>query len=77
MAHGDLYAHNILADASGQALLGDLGAASLLPVDDTARCDALQGIDRRALGVLISELAQHCSDPATGHALRAEAAALA
>lgn len=29
--HGDLYAHNILHDEEGQALLGDLGAASFIP----------------------------------------------
>ena len=76
LAHGDLYAHNILADASGQALLGDFGAASFFPVDDPARRAALQRIDQRALGVLLGELALHCSDAATRSALRAEAAKL-
>ena len=73
LAHGDLYAHNILADAQGHALLGDLGAASFLPVDDTVRRDALQRIDRRALAVLLDELAALCTDAATARALRADA----
>ena len=73
LAHGDLYAHNILADAQGQALLGDLGAASFLPVDDPMRGDALQRIDRRALAVLLDELAGRCADAATAAALRADA----
>ena len=30
--HGDLYAHNILAIPTGQALLGDFGAASFFEV---------------------------------------------
>lgn len=35
VAHGDLYAHNVLVDpATGHALLGDLGAASLYHDDD-------------------------------------------
>ncbi len=63
LAHGDLYGHNILVDARGHSLLGDFGAASFLPVDDPCRADALRQIDRRALGVLIAELAQRCDSP--------------
>lgn len=63
LVHGDLYAHNILVDADGGSLLGDFGAASFLPTDDPQRADALQRIDRRALGCLIDELAQRCDDP--------------
>lgn len=73
LAHGDLYAHNILADVQGHALLGDLGAASFLPVDDPVRRAALQRIDRRALAVLLDELAGLCTDAATAAALRADA----
>ncbi len=70
LAHGDLYAHNILVDGQGQALLGDFGAASFLPVDDPVRRAALERIDRRALAVLQDELAGLCDDTATAAALR-------
>ena len=73
LAHGDLYAHNLLVDADGDALLGDFGAASFLP-DDAARRAMLCRLDRRALGWLIDELAARCDDP---RALDAERAALA
>ena len=76
VAHGDLYGHNILVDGQGQALLGDFGAASFLPVDDPARRAALQRIDRRALAVLQAELAVRCSDASAAAQLQAEAAAL-
>ena len=68
--HGDFYGHNILVDAAGHALLGDFGAASFLPVDDDARAEALRRIDRRAVSVLVNELAQRCDDPAALAALR-------
>ncbi|WP_162249288.1 MULTISPECIES: leucine-rich repeat-containing protein kinase family protein [unclassified Rhizobacter] len=56
LSHGDLYAHNLLVDGDGRALLSDLGAASLLPDDGTQRA-ALQALDRRALDILVDELA--------------------
>jgi serine/threonine protein kinase len=62
LAHGDFYAHNILVDADGGSLLGDFGAASFLPTDDPQRCEALMQIDRRALGCLVEELTQRCSE---------------
>lgn len=57
LQHGDLYAHNLLVDGQGGALLSDFGAASLLPLDDTARAEALRALDRRALQILRDELA--------------------
>jgi hypothetical protein len=63
LGHGDLYAHNLLVDGQGGALLSDFGAAAFLPVDDAARTDALQALDRRALQVLVEELAQHSDAP--------------
>jgi hypothetical protein len=60
LMHGDFYAHNILVDDDAHALLGDFGAASFLPGDDAARTEALKRIDRRALAVLVDELARLC-----------------
>jgi hypothetical protein len=62
--HGDLYAHNILHGRGGQALLGDFGAASLLP-SDAARSKALQRIEARAFGILSGELAARCDAGST------------
>ena len=59
LSHGDLYAHNLLVDGQGGALLSDFGAASFLPLEDAARTAALQAIDRRALQVLQDELQAH------------------
>jgi hypothetical protein len=63
LMHGDFYAHNMLVDDDAHALLGDFGAASFLPQDDAARRESLERIDRRALQVLVDELAQRCDDP--------------
>lgn len=63
LGHGDLYAHNLLVDWQGGALLSDFGAAAFLPVDDAARTDALQALDRRALRVLVEELSQRSDAP--------------
>lgn len=69
LTHGDLYAHNLLVDGRGGALLSDFGAASLLPADDPARTAALCAIDRRALQVLSEELALRSDGPQrAGHA---------
>jgi hypothetical protein len=64
LMHGDFYAHNILVDEGGHALLGDFGAASFLPEADPARAEALKRIDRRALDVLVAELARQVDAPA-------------
>jgi hypothetical protein len=61
--HGDLYGHNILCNPEGDCLLGDFGAASFLPRGDAATARVLQGIEARAFGCLLEELAARC-DPA-------------
>ncbi|MDQ7973809.1 MAG: leucine-rich repeat-containing protein kinase family protein [Rhodocyclaceae bacterium] len=59
MVHGDLYAHNILWRA-GEALLGDFGAAALLP---EALALAVQRTESRAFGCLLEELLAHAEVP--------------
>ena len=62
--HGDLYAHNILWDgSSGDAVLSDFGAASLLrPATD----EGLKRIESRAFGLLLGELLELARDEAEG-----------
>jgi len=63
VVHGDLYGHNILWDgAQGDALLGDFGAAFVLPT--TVDAAPLQARDVRAFGCLLDELMTHCGAPA-------------
>ena len=62
IAHGDLYAHNILCDEQGQCLLGDFGAASFYAQDDSPTAAALQRIEVLAFGVLLGELLDCCDD---------------
>lgn len=58
--HGDFYAHNILWNpASGDAMLSDLGGATLLPDDQPALRHALLALDVRAFGCLLEELVAH------------------
>jgi len=66
IAHGDLYAHNILCDEQGNGLLGDFGAASFYPQDGSEAAAALQRIEVRAFGVLLGELLARCEEPPEG-----------
>lgn len=66
--HGDLYAHNILWNpANGHAVLGDFGAATLLPLNQPGLRAALQALEVRAYGCLLEELVAHAL-PAAGYA---------
>jgi hypothetical protein len=58
--HGDLYAHNILHDGAGHALLGDFGAASFYDASDRDLGVALQRLEVRAYGCLLEELIERC-----------------
>lgn len=58
--HGDLYAHNILHTAQGDALLSDFGAAAFFDVRDPTLAHGLEKIEVRALGCLLEELATQC-----------------
>lgn len=64
ITHGDLYGHNILHGADGQALLGDFGAASFVPSDDPLVAKALQRIEVRAFSCLLEELLACCGQSA-------------
>ena len=57
LMHGDLYAHNILHDGAGGALLGDFGAASFHPA---SMGTAFERIEVRAFGCLLDELLVRC-----------------
>ena len=53
--HGDLYAHNIMVDQLGHALLGDFGAATVYdPHSDIAT--GLRMLEVRAFGCLLEEM---------------------
>jgi hypothetical protein len=56
LMHGDLYAHNILHNGQGAALLGDFGAASFYAPKDVELAEALQRIEVRAFACLLEEL---------------------
>ncbi|RVU85568.1 protein kinase [Leucothrix sargassi] len=62
IAHGDLYAHNILVNDDAEVLLGDFGAASnyaSLSADDAK---ALEAVEVRAFGCLLEDLLGSCCD---------------
>ena len=65
--HGDLYAHNLLVDATGDCLLSDFGAASFF-ASESAEGLALQRLEVRAFGCLLEELLQR-SDASLTEAL--------
>ncbi len=61
--HGDIYAHNILAAADGQAYLCDLGGASLFSAAGFSAAGARRThIDALAFGLLADELLSRCPE---------------
>jgi len=58
--HGDLYAHNLLWNELGDCLLGDFGAASFIPQQNTKLAQSLQRIEVRAFACLLEELLERC-----------------
>lgn len=62
LTHGDFYAHNILHDGTGQARLGDFGAASFLASVPPHQAALLKALDVRALGCLLEELVGCCDE---------------
>jgi len=65
LMHGDLYAHNILYNNTGHALLGDFGAASFLKFADERHALALQSVEARAFACLLQELLMYCRKDAS------------
>lgn len=59
--HGDLYAHNILVDETGDSLLGDFGAASFYDPNDVAIGQALERLEVRAFGCLLEDMLDRCT----------------
>ncbi len=59
--HGDLYAHNILANSVGDCLLSDFGAASRFDVTNQPIAQSLERIEVRAFGCLLEDLLDRCS----------------
>jgi hypothetical protein len=55
IAHGDLYAHNILIDKSGNALLGDFGAATIYG-NGSERGELIERMEVFAFGHLVEDL---------------------
>jgi hypothetical protein len=58
--HGDLYAHNVLHQPGGQAVLGDFGAASFYP---PGPAEKIERIEVRAFGILLEEILGRCPQP--------------
>jgi hypothetical protein len=56
--HGDFYAHNILRNDDGHALLGDFGAASFYPPGESA----FERLEILAFGRLLGELLDRCPE---------------
>jgi len=60
--HGDLYAHNILVNDSGESILSDFGAASFYNPMDSALSYPLEQIEARAFGCLLEDLVDRAAE---------------
>ena len=58
--HGDLYAHNILVNETGDSLLGDFGAACFYDRTDQFLAAGLEPLEVRAFGCLLEDLLDRC-----------------
>ncbi|MEO0413896.1 MAG: leucine-rich repeat-containing protein kinase family protein [Verrucomicrobiota bacterium] len=56
LAHGDFYAHNLMANADGETRMADFGASTSLAGLSDAERQRVQQIESRALGYLIDDL---------------------
>lgn len=65
--HGDLYAHNILADDEGKALLTDFGAASFYDRTHTVTAAAIERLEVAAFGYLLSDMLGICNNGEAHH----------
>ncbi|MBE9155281.1 protein kinase [Nodosilinea sp. LEGE 06152] len=65
--HGDLYAHNTLVNAAGDARLSDFGAASFYDPANRAVAPALERLEVKAFGCLLEDLCDRCP---SAHSLR-------
>lgn len=61
LCHGDFYAHNILVDAQGHALLGDFGAAGITRGYPEAIVEGLERLEVRAFGCLMDDMLSRLS----------------
>ena len=59
--HGDLYAHNILVNETGDSLLGDFGAASFYDPSDEVMGQGLERLEVRAFGCLLEDMLDRCT----------------
>ncbi|TLD14173.1 uncharacterized protein PgNI_02873 [Pyricularia grisea] len=64
--HGDLYAHNIMVDDEGQALLGDMGAATIY--GDDGRFPLLEGLELLAFAHLVEDVCGLVREPGSDSA---------
>lgn len=56
ISHGDLYAHNVVANSVGKAILCDYGAATYYEKSDRNEFHILEQFEVRAFGCLIEDL---------------------